>query len=256
MARQSVKIGFAVILMATLLITAVTFIPLTTGMEGVQVAIYTDRGVQATSRIALQNMFEWMHAEVSIIEAVDINDGILDTIDILVMPSGCWCSDRCLILGEEMNIIREFIENGGSYFGIDGGASYATSYRLDIFHGTLYPDACGSGDFLLEVTVNTNLDAPDLSQDSESYELLYESSGYFDADNMTGIATVATYVNTSLPCMIVFKFGTGTVFLSSPHPEYEEGSDRDGTDVYDSLQDTDSEWDFMLRICKWLVEES
>lgn len=256
MPRQSVKIGFAVILTATLLITAVVFIPMTTGMEGVQVAIYTDRGVQATSRIALQNMFEWMHAEVSIIEAVDINDGILDTVDILVMPSGCWCTERCQIMGDEMNIIREFIENGGSYFGIDGGASYATSYRLDIFHGTLYPDTYGAGDFLLEVTVNTNLDSPDLSQEPESYEILYEASGYFDADDMTGIATVATYVNTSLPCIIVFKFGNGTVFLSSPHPEYEEGSDRDGTDVYDSAQDPDSEWDFMLRICKWLVAES
>jgi glutamine amidotransferase-like uncharacterized protein len=256
MTRQRVKIGFAVILTATLLITAVVFIPMTTGMEGIQVAIYTDRGVQATSRIALQNMFEWMHAEVSIIEAVDINDGILDTIDILVMPSGCWCTEICRILGAEMNIIREFIENGGSYFGIDGGASYATSYRLDIFHGTLYPDTYGAGDFLQQVEIDTNLDAPDLSQEPKSYEILYESSGHFGADNMTGIATVATYVNTSLPCMIVFKFGNGTVFLSSPHPEYEEGNSRDGTVVYDSAQDPDSEWGLMLKICNWLVDES
>ncbi|MFW9966309.1 MAG: BPL-N domain-containing protein [Candidatus Thorarchaeota archaeon] len=242
--------------MATLLITAVTFIPLTTGMEGVQVAIYSDGGILAASRLALHNMFEWMHAEVSIIDAVDINGGILDTVDILVMPGGCWCSDRCLILGEEMDIIRDFIENGGSYFGIDGGASYATSYRLDIFHGILCPDACGSGHFLQEVAVNTNLNIPDLSQEPESYEILYEDSGYFNAEDMSSIATVATYVNTSLSCMIVFKFGNGTVFLSSPHPEYEEGSDRDGTDIYDSLLDPDSEWDFMLRICEWLVDES
>ncbi|NHJ12322.1 MAG: hypothetical protein EAX95_01545 [Candidatus Thorarchaeota archaeon] len=256
MARQSLKIGFAVILMATLLIAAVAFAPPTTGMEGVQVAIYTDRGVQATSRVALQSMFEWMHCEVSIIDDVDINNGILDTVDILVMPGGCWCSDRCLVLGEEMHIIREFIENGGAYFGIDGGASYATSYRLDIFHGILYPDTYGGNDFLQEVTVNTNQDAIDLSEETESYEILYEASGYFGSDNMTGIITVATYVNTTLPCMIAFGFGDGKVFLSSPHPEYEEGNDRDGTDVYDSMQDPDSEWDFMLRICKWLVNQS
>jgi glutamine amidotransferase-like uncharacterized protein len=256
MARQSLKIGIAVVLVATLLIAAVAFASLPTGMEGIQVAIYTDRGVQTTSRVALQSMFEWMHCEVSIIEDIDINNGVLDDVDILVMPGGCWCSDRCLVLGEEMTIIREFIENGGAYFGIDGGASYATSYRLDIFHGILYPDTYGAEDFLQEVTVNTNQNAIDLSEETEPYEILYEASGYFGSDNMTGIITVATYANTSLPCMIAFDFGDGRVFLSSPHPEYEEGSGRDGTDVYDSMQDPDSEWHFMLRICKWLVNES
>jgi glutamine amidotransferase-like uncharacterized protein len=225
--------------------------PTPTPLEGIQVAIYTDNGIRASSRIALEHMFLWMGAEVTIIGATEIATGFLDTCDILVMPGGCWCDERCDILDEKMEIVRQFVKDGGAYFGIDGGASYATSYRLKLFRGTLYPDSNGTGDYLLKLNVNRLSNGPDLSDEPESYDVLYEASGYFDAENMSGIIPICTYTDTGLPCMIAFEYANGTVFLSSPHPEYEEGSNRDGTDVYDRLNDPDSEWEFMLKICLW-----
>ena len=219
-------------------------------------AIYTDRGIDATSRIALERMFSWMHADVNVIEPSVIWDGGLDDYDILAMPSGCWCTERCEILGEEMDIILEFISNGGSYSGIDRGASYATSFRLGLFNGSYIPDLNGADTFLLELDVCQDSIGPDLSEEPASYTLLYDASGYFEADDMSGIIPIMTYPGTGLPAMIAFIYGNGTAFLSSPHPEYEEGSDRDGTDIYDSLEDPDSEWDFMLKICRWLVNGS
>ena len=56
--------------------------------------------------------------------------------------------------------------------------------------------------------------------------------------------------------MIAFEYGAGTVFLSSPHPEYEENSDRDDTTFGDDLDDPDSEWDLLFRVSKWLIEAS
>jgi hypothetical protein len=53
--------------------------------------------------------------------------------------------------------------------------------------------------------------------------------------------------------MIAFESGDGRVFLSSPHPEYEEGNLNDGTDYFDRLNDPDSEWLFMLAITQWLL---
>lgn len=248
-----------VIVVAAVILTAtISFLPAQPSpLEGVIVSIYMDRGISAPSRTALEHMFLWMGAEVTIIEPEDLSGGILNTTDMLVMPGGCWCEERCAILGEEMkNTIRSYIEGGGSYFGIDGGASYATNNRLNIFHGRLIADVLGATDFMTELEINCELTSPDLSQEPDSYEVFYEASGYFEADNMTGIHTIATYANTSLPCMIAFKYGTGTVFLSSPHPEYEEDGDRDGTDMYDLQVDPDTEWDFMLRICQWLLDES
>jgi glutamine amidotransferase-like uncharacterized protein len=256
MKNPKVKAGAAVVLVVALTLTTLIFLPVATGMEGVQVAIYFDNGVSATSRIALENMFSWMHAEVDIIGSSEIREGSLSDYDILVMPGGCWCTERCEILGEEMDIILEFVANGGSYFGIGKGASYATNIRLGLFNGTFFADLISADTFLLELNVCQDSIGPDLSEEPESYSLLYDASGYYETDDPTGIIPIMTYPGTELPAMIAFTYGNGTTFLSSPHPEFEEGSDRDGTDVYDSLNDPDSEWDFMLKICRWLVENS
>ncbi len=224
-------------------------------LAGVRVAVYDDRGTTGTSQVALEKMFQWMGATVTIITSEDVESGSLNSYDIFVAPGGCWCDDRCEIL-IYFEIVRQFILEGGSYFGIDGGASYATGYRLGLFEGTLNVDCNGTGDWLLEMNVNRASTGPDLSDEPVSYTIFYENSGYFDADNMTGIIPICTYTDTGLPGMIVFEYGNGTVFLSSPHPEYEEGSMRDGTDFWDRDPDPDSEWNLMLKISKWLLEES
>jgi len=250
------RTAIAILIIAAVTIPTVAILATPTGMEGVQVYIYTDRGIRATSQIALEHMFRWMRADVSIIESEDINEGILDTCDILVMPGGCWCDERCELLDDEMPIIRDFIAGGGSYFGIDGGASYATSFRLGIFNGTHWPAVFSSETLLMEVGINRESSGPDLSAEPETYTMLYRDSGYYLADDMSDINPIATYLDTDFHCMISFKYGNGTVFLSSLQPEYEEGSDRDGTDAWDTMTDPDSEWPFMLKIARWLVEES
>ncbi|MFW9908241.1 MAG: hypothetical protein ACFFEF_06670 [Candidatus Thorarchaeota archaeon] len=224
-------------------------------LAGVKVAVYDDHGTGAASQFALESMFRWMGADVTVISGDDVASGALDSYDIFVAPGGCWCDERCQIL-DDYEIVRQFVLDGGSYFGVDGGASYATGYRLGLFQGNLWPDANGTGDWLLEMNVNRASTGPDLSAEPESYTIFYESSGYFDAENMTGIIPICTYTDTGLPSMIAFKYGNGTVFLSSPHPEYEEGTMSDGTDFWDSIPDPDSEWGFMLKICQWLFDES
>ncbi|MFW9935250.1 MAG: hypothetical protein ACFFDU_07080, partial [Candidatus Thorarchaeota archaeon] len=59
-----------------------------------------------------------------------------------------------------------------------------------------------------------------------------------------------------LPCMVTFRYGLGVVFLSSPHPEIEEGDSRDETTFQDGLNDPDSEWGLMRVIARWLIDVS
>lgn len=224
-------------------------------LAGVNVAIYDDRGTFAESQFALESMFRWMGANVTVISSNDVESGALDSYDFFVAPGGCWCDDRCEIL-DDYEIIRQFVLQGGSYFGIGGGASYATEFRLGLFQGIIWSDCNGTGNWLLEMDVNRESTGPDLSDEPDSYIIFYESSGYFDAVNMTGIIPICTYTDTGLPSMIAFKYGNGTVFLSSPHPEYEEGNMNDGTDFWDREPDPDSEWGLMLKICQWLLDES
>ena len=50
--------------------------------------------------------------------------------------------------------------------------------------------------------------------------------------------------------MIAFEKANGTVFLSSIHPEFEENSNRDDTDLFDEFDDPDSEWELMFSIAR------
>jgi glutamine amidotransferase-like uncharacterized protein len=245
----------AAIVSVVALSSVVLYLNIPGPLNGVNVAIYTDHGVRATSRIALETMFTWMGANVTIIASEDIANGDLDLYDIFVAPGGCWCDERCEILDEKGELVREYVEGGGAYFGVDGGASYVTSYRLALFDGELFVDTFGGGDFLVNITINTDSTGPDLSSEIDTYLINYEASGYFNSSDMTGIIPIATYTGTNQACMIAFECGNGKVFLSSPHPEYEEGTMRDGTEVWDAtMNDPDSEWDLMLKICQWLLQ--
>ncbi len=255
--RRNMKVVLTSLIIVIILVSSGFYIVLSRPkpLEGVRVAVYDDHGTTAASQFALEAMFRWMGADVTVIGGDDVASGALNSYEIFIAPGGCWCDERCEIL-DDFEIIRQFILNGGSYFGIDGGASYATSYRLGLFDGVLYADCNGSDDYLLEMNVNRDSINPDLSDEPESYILFYEASGYFLADNMTGIIPICTYTDSGYAGMIVFRYGNGSVFLSSPHPEYEEGSLMDGTDFWDTDPDPDSEWNLMLKIAEWLLEES
>ncbi|MFW9850944.1 MAG: BPL-N domain-containing protein [Candidatus Thorarchaeota archaeon] len=218
------------------------------------IAVYFDRGNTAASREAVVSMMEWMGATVTVIDEDYVRNGSLSSYDMLIMPGGCYCDERCQVLAQsDFEIIREFVSTGGAYIGIDGGAIYATAWRLDLFHGDFVADANGTGEFLIELDVNQESTDPDLSEGPATYTMFYEDSGYFKAVDWSGITILCSYQDTGYPCTMSFLYGDGKVFLTSPHPEYEEGSLRDGTSYYDTLGDPDSEWDFMLNICQWLL---
>ena len=56
-----------------------------------------------------------------------------------------------------------------------------------------------------------------------------------------------------MPAMIAFEYVNGRVFLTGPHPEWEEDSFRDGS-VWDNiLEENGSEWELCKKISLWLA---
>ena len=230
-----------------------------TGMEGVRVAIYNGSGVLPSSAVALLNMFRWMHAEANYVNHTEIQQGVLDEYDFVVFPGGsAYEYSSCLgTIGR--NAVLDFITEGGSYFGICGGSLFGTDSYLGLFNGYTSDAVNGSDAKIIQMVVNTNSTGPDLSTEPLTYDTLYWSSGYFYSSNATYMSTVipiAFYPQNNEPGMIACKYGNGSVFLSFPHPEYEEGSTRDGTDEFYYFHDPDSEWPLMLKVSLWLVEAS
>ena len=68
----------------------------------------------------------------SLINANDIRQGALADYRLLYVPGG-WASNKLKALGEQgAMMIKRFIERGGSYFGVCGGAGLATSEGLGL----------------------------------------------------------------------------------------------------------------------------
>lgn len=225
-------------------------------LSDTKVAIYGGVGVLSSSMDALDNMFLWMNASVDLIYAFQILNGTLDSYDIIVFPGGSAVSYSQGLGTEGLDIVRNFVMNGGSYFGICGGSLFATNAILGLFNGSYSNPINGTAIYLTEMNVNHNSTGPDLSTEPDSYLTMYWGSAYFYGDDMSNVIPICTYPSNNRPGMIAFSYGEGTVFLSSPHPEYEEGDSRDGIGLYDYLNDPDSEWGLMLKVSRWLVDES
>jgi len=225
-------------------------------LNGINVSIYNGTGVLGSSAIALEHMFLWMNATVGFVDGNQIRNGILSTCDILVFPGGSAISYRDDLEPEGLDIVREFVTDGGSYFGVCGGSLFATNAVLGLFNGYYSSPVNGSGLYLIQMAVNHTSSGPDLSSEPRSYQTMYWNSAYFYGINMSSVFSIAYYSFNNRSGMIAFSYGEGTVFLSSPHPEYEEGDSRDGTDFCDYFDDPDSEWTLMLRVSCWLVDAS
>jgi glutamine amidotransferase-like uncharacterized protein len=227
-------------------------------LTGIKVAVYNGVGVMGSSRIALYRMFEWMNATAGNITASEILAGELDDYDILVVPGGSedTCSDE--LESEGQQIVKDFVAGGGSYFGICGGATFGARY-LHLFNGFMGP-VSEPGDLIHITTMHVNRSSlgPDLSDLAENLSIMYYASQRFTPNPYaaTSIHTIARYDYDGSAGMVAFEYDYGTVFLSSPHPEYEENGDRDGTTFGDYLEDPDSEWELLFRVSKWLIEAS
>lgn len=232
----------------------------TTDLSGVNVAVYSGGPFEPgnNSRTALTHMFEWMGATVALISPEQIRNQELWGYDILVIPGIPPANTYVELWQEGVEQIRQFVANGGSYFGICGGSVFGMSGNLGFFDGTLrgpIPGVAG-GIHLTTMAVNHESTGPDLSALPANYSLLFWDSGYWYKEDMSGVITVASYPTNGQPGMIASRYGYGTYFLSSPHPEWEEGDPRDGTAYFDEYNDPDSEWPLMLSVANWLVDAS
>lgn len=250
-------------------------------------------GALGECAVAAARMCEYAGCDVYMIDSGDIVDNnILSTIDLIVFPGGYAVAYKKFFApstGDAVrNAIRSFISGGGAYMGLCAGAHAAVDicawegrdfeYYLDLFMGdgvgsindiSSYPDGP------LALTTIRMVD-PDFSWENETFTIGYlwgpYFSGYDGAPLPEGIDVVGRYdyevggqpgEADEEAAMIKFEFGNGRVFLSGPHPEYEEsttlsnsrdwafGDDYDTTSG-DPQQDPDTEYDIMADIIGWL----
>ena len=235
---------------------------------GVRVAILESYGADRCneSRTALLEMFTWMEASVDIIDKDDILAGELWNFEVLSIPEGLGPYIENYLGSDAIQEIRGWVAAGGSYVGVRGSAAIAvnksyyegihTTFKLGLVNGTS-SEVHGLGEFkVVELALNQQISGLDLSAYGENITMLFESGRWFEADQCQEITIIGNYSENGRPALIAANYGQGNCFLSSPHFEYEENSDRDGTDYLDEYDDSTSEWPFVLKIMRWLVDTS
>ena len=240
-----------------------------TDLAGINVGIYDigyfDPRVN-NSLTALINMFEWMNATVMLFNATDIINGSLWACEVLSIPEGLGPTLEYKLKEEGLQAIREWVDAGGSYIGVRGSAAMTVQYSffeniwtefdLALINGTSYEVEDLGHTTMTNVTINRNCTGPDLSDMPECLSVLFKTGRYILPNEGQELIYIANYSHSNLPAMVASQYGEGNVFISSPHFEYEENSDRDGTDYLDSYDDPDSEWPFMLTITQWLIDST
>jgi len=237
-------------------------------LSGVRVAIVPSYNAQICneSRTALYNMFTWMNASVEIIDKDDILAGDLWDYEVLSIPEGLGPFIENYLGDDAIREIKDWVAAGGSYVGVRGSAAIAvnksyyegthSTFRLGLVNGTS-SQVYGLGEFeVVDIVLNQQIPGLDLSTFGENITMLFETGRWFQADEGQEITIIGDYSETGQPAVIAAEYGQGNCFLSSPHFEYEEDSDRDGTDYLDEYDDSTSEWPFVLKIVRWLVDTS
>jgi glutamine amidotransferase-like uncharacterized protein len=228
-----------------------------TDLTEIHVGLYDIDAGQSVSVVALEKMFEWMGSTVISLNGEAIRNGTLDMLDLVVFPAGTTNGYTLDLEDEGIELVRQFVANGGSIFSFCGAARFVSDV-LRICEGTWSRDIPGmpGGAALVEFSVNTASTGPNLSDEPESYQVYYSKSSYFIPNNPYTIIPIMYYPTNNGVAMFVARYGAGTLFSSGIHAEYEEGSDRDGDTAYDFLTDPDSEWDILQKVTEWLIDES
>jgi biotin--protein ligase len=234
----------------------------------VDIAIYAGRGTWNDSIQALEKMFGWMNYTVELIEADRINNNGLDGFGIVCIPGGNMYDYAQDLSDRGRENVRNFVQNGGGYIGICGGAYFAAermSWRgnqMPVSSLCLFPgSAIGPIDEIMPYPnytmckvniVNHTHSITDSEGDSE-WMLYYWGPALIPNINAR-ITILGAYDKGNQTAMLAFGYGKGRVFLVGTHPEIEEGGDRDGVSFGDEFDDEGSEWPLMGKTVLWLTD--
>ena len=180
--------------------------------------------------------------------------------------------------------IRDFVANGGGYYGICAGAFFAcdriewegvtyddlggAGYTLDLFQGQGFGPITAIADWdnptnhynMTPIAfTNQNSVLTNFHPSGSSEAILYYGGPWFQADTGQLYEVLGTYDYSGSyngkPAIIAFTYGKGRVVLSGPHPEIHEDSDADGVTIEreGEMNDEGGDWELVLHIFNWLT---
>jgi glutamine amidotransferase-like uncharacterized protein len=229
-------------------------------------AIYFDLGAWEEGTIAFEQFLDWKGLTHQRINAVYVNEYNLTTnYKGIYFPGGNAGYYNYLINANGAQHIQQLVANNGYYIGMCAGADFACDkitwegitydYPLNLFEGiTVGPiDNIAPWPNYTMTTITMNSDDEINQFGNSTEEMLYWGGATFSiATNSFDI--VATYADVNQPAIIKFNYNNGRVLLIGSHPEIEEDSNRDHTNIVEELDDNGSDWNFLWTATDWLLK--
>ncbi len=232
-----------------------------------RVGLYADDGAAEACVTAATGMFEWMGYTVEQIVADTINDKDISRFDLLYFPGGSSDPFKADISAEGKDKIRQLVESGGCFVGTCAGALFAAERAvwegegeagetLALFPGTVdgpIPEIYAHPGYGM---CQVNLEPHSITDGiQEPIQILYYNGPFFRPKPSAQVAVIGRYQIGNEPALVASEYGQGRVFLTGPHPEWEEDDDRDGVDYFDHFDDQGSDWDLMRNAVRWCLHE-
>ncbi len=232
-------------------------------------AIYAGAGGWDESITAAENLFAWMGVPVERVDQNTINADALEGYDILLIPGGdMYQYDQDISSRGDENI-REFVQSGGCYVGICGGAYFASQeviWRgetlpmspLGLFSGTAQGpihEIVSFPDYGMSTVEIVTPNHPVTESSPKMMQMLYYWGPILSPNENAAITILGKYQVVDEVMMMAFDYGFGRVFLVGTHPEIEEDSNRDVVNFADELDDQESDWDMMKQAAFWCAGE-
>lgn len=229
------------------------------------IGLYTDDGSWTTGKEHMKlfmNQFGYSYRSLT---ASQIQNGDLQKLGIklLMMPGGESWTYLDKLGSSGANQIRNFVHQGGSYFGVCAGAYYAVAnrdggvttgpYGIGLLDGTAYDGSSYKVEPFLEGMMSFDFFI-DGFQKVFRIILLGGPSFRFSKKEaeQKQIRVLSEFQNIHEPAMIIYNYGLGKVFLSGPHLEIEENRTSWGPDY----EDPESDWPIMNWIVRDLAKPS
>jgi len=236
------------------------------------VGIYAGAGADPYLQAAAGRMFRWMGYETVKVTPDEINRGNFGNIAILYFPGGSTGPMRRDITETGREKLRAFIRSGRGYIGTCAGALMACRKNLWLGHDDNYglfdlvpvtgigpiPELDdGDGICMAELSLDPACGIDDWAASgvdpSVPAYVLSINSPWFDTRGSSGVIVVAEYAAIGKPACIACRYGKGRVFLTGPHPEFEEDGNRDGNSYFDDHDDRGSDWPLMRMAAAWCL---
>ena len=202
----------------------------------IKVALYLDEGCRGGGVIHLAQLLRSSpDVACDFIDAADVQAGRLGGYDVLVMPGGSGYDRYTQLKEEGFEKIRQYIKDGGAYYGICAGIALALNdpKRLRLIPYTREKNPLRGGfsaavkfnvraEEVLSIAAGTRYfryhDGPIPAKGEPVADSEYEVLATFDSHVMQkGKATTPMH---GMPAVICGRYGKGKVLVTVMHPEY------------------------------------